>query len=58
MIDRAPSRLTLLALLCGLHTTTYASGFFDDASSQVLSRNFYLSNDYRSPTPSGKNYKQ
>lgn len=58
MIDRAPSRLTLLALLCGLHTTAHASGFFDDAKSQVLSRNFYLSNDYRSPTPSGKNYKQ
>lgn len=58
MIDRAPSRLTLLALLCGLNATAHASGFFDDAESQVLSRNFYLSNDYRSPTPSGKNYKQ
>ncbi|WP_434598107.1 OprD family porin [Pseudomonas sp. R4-83] len=58
MIDRAPSRLTLLALLCGLNASAHASGFFDDANGQVLSRNFYLSNDYRSPTPSGKNYKQ
>ncbi|WP_405123841.1 OprD family porin [Pseudomonas sp. M20] len=58
MIDRFPSRLTLLALLCGLNPTAHASGFFDDAQSEVLSRNFYLSNDYRSPSPSGKNYKQ
>jgi len=58
MIDRAPSRLTLLALLCGLNTTAHASGFFGDAKSAVLSRNFYLSNDYRSPSASGKNYKQ
>lgn len=58
MINRAPSRLTLLAMLCGLTGTVHASGFFDDAKSDVLLRNFYLSNDYRSPTPSGKNYKQ
>ncbi|TDK51117.1 OprD family porin [Pseudomonas moraviensis] len=58
MINRAPSRVTLLAMLCGLTGTAHASGFFDDAKSDVLLRNFYLSNDYRSPTPSGKNYKQ
>lgn len=58
MINRAPSRLTLLAMLCGLTGTAHASGFFDDAKSDVLLRNFYLSNDYRSPMPSGKNYKQ
>ena len=58
MINRAPSRLTLLAMLCGLTGTAHASGFFDDAKSDLLLRNFYLSNDYRSPTPSGKNYKQ
>ncbi len=58
MINRAPSRLTLLAMLCGLTGTAHASGFFDDAKSDVLLRNFYLSNDYRSPTTSGKNYKQ
>ncbi|MED7666501.1 OprD family porin [Pseudomonas moraviensis subsp. stanleyae] len=58
MINRAPSRLTLLAMLCGLTGTAHASAFFDDAKSDVLLRNFYLSNDYRSPTPSGKNYKQ
>lgn len=58
MIDRAPSRLTLLALLCGLSGTGAASDFFDDAKTEILLRNFYLSNDYRSPSPSGKNYKQ
>ncbi|HWH89422.1 MAG TPA: OprD family porin [Pseudomonas sp.] len=58
MINRAPSRLTLLALLSSLTGPASASGFFDDAKSDVLLRNFYLSNDYRSPTPSGKNYKQ
>lgn len=31
---------------------------FDDAKTEVLSRNFFLSNDYRSPSPAGKNYKQ
>ncbi|MFJ2536060.1 OprD family porin [Pseudomonas sp. NPDC087614] len=57
MIDCALSRITLLALLCGLNTA-HASGIFDDSKSEVLSRNFYLSNDYRSPSPSEKNYKQ
>ena len=58
MIDHAPSRLSLLALLCGLHATANASGFLDDAKTEVLNRNFFLSNDYRSPSPAGKNYKQ
>ncbi|VVO58820.1 OprD family porin [Pseudomonas fluorescens] len=58
MIDRALTRMTLLMLLCGLTQTAAADGFFDDSKSEVLSRNFYLSNDYRSPSPSGKNYKQ
>ncbi|MFI8643315.1 OprD family porin [Pseudomonas iridis] len=58
MIDCAPSRITLLALLCGLNSAANATGFFDNSKSEVLSRNFYLSNDYRSPSPAGKNYKQ
>ena len=58
MIHRAPSRLTLLALLCGLSGTGAASDFFDEANTEILLRNFYLSNDYRSPSASGKNYKQ
>ncbi|MBK5396013.1 OprD family porin [Pseudomonas sp. TH39(2020)] len=33
-------------------------GFLDGASLSVLSRNFYLNSDYRSPSPAGKNYKQ
>lgn len=58
MIDCAPSRLSLLALLCGLNSAANAGGFLDDSKSEVLSRNFYLNNDYRSPSPAGKNYKQ
>ncbi|ANI54664.1 membrane protein [Pseudomonas sp. DR 5-09] len=45
-------------MIGGLADTACASGFLDDAKTEVLSRNFYLSNDYRSPSPAGKNYKQ
>ncbi|MBK5529343.1 OprD family porin [Pseudomonas sp. TH08] len=58
MTEFATARFTLLLLLCGLTETAVADGFFDDAKTQVLTRNFYLSNDYRSPSPTGKNYKQ
>ncbi|WP_248914903.1 OprD family porin [Pseudomonas moorei] len=34
-----------------------ASGFLSGASLEVLSRNFYLNSDYRSPSPTGKSYK-
>ncbi|MCU0092431.1 OprD family porin [Pseudomonas koreensis] len=51
-------RLALALLIGGLANTASASGFLDDAKTEVLSRNFYLSNDYRSPSPAGKNYKQ
>ncbi|MGL6244326.1 OprD family porin [Pseudomonas sp.] len=34
-----------------------AQGFLDGASLEVLSRNFYLNSDYRSPSPTGKSYK-
>ncbi|AXI61565.1 outer membrane porin, OprD family [Pseudomonas kribbensis] len=54
----SPSGITLALLLGGVANTTLASGFLDDAKGEVLSRNFFLSNDYRSPSPSGKNYKQ
>ncbi len=53
-----PSRITLALLFGGLANSACASGFLDDAKGEVLSRNFFLSNDYRSPSPSGKNYKQ
>lgn len=33
------------------------SGFLDGASLELLSRNFYLNSDYRSPSPTGKSYK-
>ncbi len=52
------SGITLALLLGGVANTALASGFLDDAKGEVLSRNFFLSNDYRSPSPSGKNYKQ
>lgn len=58
MIDCTSSRITLLALLCGLSTTSNAGGFFENSQSAVLSRHFYLNNDYRSPSSTGKNYKQ
>ena len=32
-------------------------GFFEGSTFGVLSRNFYLNSDYRSPSPTGKNYK-
>ncbi|MCX2546288.1 OprD family porin [Pseudomonas sp. COW5] len=54
----SPSGITLALLLGGVANTALASGFLDDAKGVVLSRNFFLSNDYRSPSPSGKNYKQ
>ncbi|WP_192560888.1 OprD family porin [Pseudomonas allokribbensis] len=53
-----PSRITLALLFGGLANSACASGFLDDAKGEVLSRNFFLSNDYRSPSPTGKNYKQ
>ncbi len=34
-----------------------AQGFLDGAALDVLSRNFYLNSDYRSPSPTGKSYK-
>nr|WP_192561090.1 OprD family porin [Pseudomonas gozinkensis] len=51
-------RFALALLFCAMADSAIASGFLDDAKTEVLSRNFYLSNDYRSPSPSGKNYKQ
>jgi len=39
-------------------STQNPQGFLDGASLSVLSRNFYLNSDYRSPSPAGKNYKQ
>ena len=57
--------LWLLALLTGSAAPAMAAelaqstpGFLDGATLQVLSRNFYLNNDYRTPTPAGKSYKQ
>lgn len=61
------SRVTywLLLFFCGPSGTALASepaqtsqGFLEDSKLDVLSRNFYLNNDYRSPSPTGKNYTQ
>ena len=51
-------RFALALLYCAMADSAFASGFLEDAKAEVLSRNFYLSNDYRSPSPAGKNYKQ
>ncbi|MCF4996344.1 outer membrane porin, OprD family [Pseudomonas syringae] len=58
MTGSAPPRIALLVVFCGLSDIAAASGFLEDAKTEVLSRNFYLSNDYRSPSPADKNYKQ
>ncbi|AZD55430.1 OprD family porin [Pseudomonas chlororaphis subsp. aurantiaca] len=56
--------LWLLALLSGgapalaTQGAQDTPGFLEGANLEVLSRNFYLNNDYRSPTPAGKSYKQ
>ncbi|MBT2338432.1 MULTISPECIES: OprD family porin [Pseudomonas] len=53
--------LWLLALLTGSAAAEPGqdqAGFLDGAQLDVLSRNFYLNSDYRSPNPSGKSYKQ
>ncbi|WDH20480.1 OprD family porin [Pseudomonas chlororaphis] len=56
--------LWLLALFSGgapalaAQSAQDTPGFLEGASLEVLSRNFYLNNDYRSPTPAGKSYKQ
>lgn len=56
--------LWLLALLSGgtpalaAQSTQDTPGFLEGARLEVLSRNFYLNNDYRSPTPAGKSYQQ
>ncbi|MFW6749566.1 OprD family porin [Pseudomonas glycinae] len=58
MMVLSKPRLALALMIGGLADTACASGILDDAKTEVLSRNFYLSNDYRSPSPAGKNYKQ
>ena len=57
-MDSSTPRFAWLALLCAAANSALANDFFDDARTEVLSRNFFLSNDYRSPSPAGKNYKQ
>ncbi|KPG91963.1 hypothetical protein AEQ67_28725 [Pseudomonas sp. RIT-PI-q] len=55
----------LLVLVAGTAGTARANepaenaeGFLDGSALSVLSRNFYLNSDYRSPSPADKNYKQ
>ena len=58
------SRAAIALCCCLLATHALAEesakdsvGFFEGATLGVLSRNFYLNSDYRSPSPSGKSYK-
>jgi imipenem/basic amino acid-specific outer membrane pore len=62
----APTRgLWLLALLTSCSASALAQegpkdapGLLEGATLNVLSRNFYLNNDYRTENPTGKSYKQ
>ncbi|VVM37336.1 OprD family porin [Pseudomonas fluorescens] len=47
----------LPVLFSGMVLADESQGFLDGAKLEVLSRNFYLNNDYRSPSPADKNYK-
>jgi len=49
--------LCLPALLSGMVQADESQGLLAGAKLEVLSRNFYLNNDYRSPTSAGKSYK-
>lgn len=49
--------LCLPALLSGMVQADESQGLLAGAKFEVLSRNFYLNNDYRSPTSAGKSYK-
>ncbi|WP_347906621.1 OprD family porin [Pseudomonas grandcourensis] len=58
------SRAAIALCFCLLTTHALAEesakesvGFFEGATLGVLSRNFYLNSDYRSPSPTGKSYK-
>ncbi len=59
--QRIGPRFWFSLLATGITGTALAdeptSGFLDGASLEVLSRNFYLNSDYRSPSPTGKSYK-
>ncbi|WP_238965576.1 OprD family porin [Pseudomonas sp. AF32] len=50
----------LLVSNCGTAQATEPSAqdFMDGSTLNVLSRNFFLQNDYRSPSPANKSYKQ
>ncbi|XXF01612.1 OprD family porin [Pseudomonas sp. D3-10] len=50
--------LWFLALLTANAPALAAPGLLEGASLEVLSRNFYLNSDYRSPTPAGQSYKK
>ncbi|WP_122872184.1 OprD family outer membrane porin, partial [Pseudomonas viridiflava] len=52
------SHVALGLLFSAIAESASASGFLDDSTTTLLARNYFLSNDYRSPSPSGKNYKQ
>jgi len=50
--------MALAGLALAASTGATAAGFVEDSTLDVLSRNFYLNSDYRTPSPSGKSYKQ
>ncbi|RLU11246.1 outer membrane porin, OprD family [Pseudomonas prosekii] len=52
-----PLWLSLLVAGNSLADEPAPQGFLEGATLDVLARNFYLNNDYRTPSPSGKSYK-
>ncbi|WP_240998307.1 OprD family outer membrane porin, partial [Pseudomonas viridiflava] len=52
-----PSHRTRPAFL-GDSRIRFRTGFLDDSTTTLLARNYFQSNDYRSSSPSRKNYKQ
>ncbi|MDN3221397.1 OprD family porin [Pseudomonas nunensis] len=60
MMFSAQHRIVCLSILfagTALADEPAPTGFLEGATLGVLSRNFYLNSDYRTPSPSGKSYK-
>ena len=48
----------ILMLAAGAASAQSPPSFVEDSTLQVLSRNFYLNSDYRTPSSTGKSYKE
>lgn len=57
LMVRLPLCLSVLLSGAAAHADDSVPGFIDGSKVEVLSRNFYLNSDYRTPSPTGKSYK-